>query len=473
MPLPPSDTPTAIAADAARSPAWRDDARRAAALDAIAAALCSHEGDIITIASEESGLTRDELAPEFARMWRTLALFAGELRRGAWRGHTHDAACANAADAIGPNHDVHQIRIALPGTVVVFGASNFPLAYGVLGGDTASALAAGCGVVVKEHPAHPRTGMLLWSIAREALNAMGISPDILGLVHDDGSDSASIARDLINGPGVVGVGFTGSRRVGESIAAFGAARTPPVPVFAEMGSLNPIVILPRAWERRGPAIAAHIADSLLMRHGQQCTAPGLMLLPSREAAEAAFDVLAARAAAAPARRMLSTAVTSTYTRRVEEVRALGLITRCTPWPRKSAGLITAPCIMLADGERLSSHPTAWEEIFGPAMLVSWYDDSLRALLPLHGTLTATLHAELDDIDAPAVLDTLIQHAGRVIVNGVPTGVRVCASTVHAGPWPSTNRPEATAVGPHAMLRWTRPVTLQNFPARWLPPQVTA
>lgn len=473
MPPPPVDIPAASAADAARSPAWRDDARRAAALDAIATALRSCENDIITIASDESGLARDELGPEFARMWRTLALFAGELRRGTWRGHSHDAACANAADAIGPNHDLHQLRVALPGTVVVFGASNFPLAYGVLGGDTASALAAGCGVVVKEHPAHPRTGMLLWSIARAALSAAGHSPDILGLVHDDGSDSANIARDLINGPGVVGVGFTGSRRVGESIAALGAARTPPVPVFAEMGSLNPIVALPRAWERRGPEIAAQIADSLLMRHGQQCTAPGLMLLPSREAAEAAFDVLAARAAAAPARRMLSPAVASTYMHRVEEVRALTLITRCTPWPRESAGLITAPCIMLADGERISSHPTAWEEIFGPAMLVSWYDDSLRALLPLHGTLTATLHAEPDDIDAPAVLDRLIQRAGRVIVNGVPTGVRVCTSTVHAGPWPSTNRPEATAVGTHAMLRWTRPVTLQNFPASWLPPQVTA
>jgi len=471
MPPPSITSAVSDAADAAQSPAWRDDARRADMLDAIAAALRVQESAITSLASVESGLTADELAPEFARMWRTFTLFAAHIRNADWRCPSIDPAKADAADAVGPNHDLRQLRLTLPGTVVVFGASNFPLAYGVLGGDTASALAAGCGVVVKEHPAHPRTGALLHTIARDAIAAAGHSPDLLALVHDDGSDSATIAKHLIHAPHVVGVGFTGSRRVGESIAALGAARTPPIPVFAEMGSLNPILVLPRAWEQRGPEIINAVADSLLMRHGQQCTAPGLLLLPNENAARVAFDLLAARAAAAPARRMLSPTVASTYIRRVEHVQALPCITQCTPWPRGTGGLVTAPCIMLADGRTLASHSTAWEEIFGPAMLVSSYSDAAASLAPLHGTLTATLHAQPDDADVPRVLDMLVQRAGRVIINGVPTGVRVCASTVHAGPWPSTNRPDATAVGPHAIHRWTRPVTLQNCPQSWLPPQV--
>jgi len=444
------DNPVSRAAAAAAMECWRDDVRRAGAMDAITAGLRAAESEITRIASEESGLTAAELAPEFARMWRTMAMFADEVRRGAWRDVTADLACANPADAIGPNHDVRQRRIGLAGTVVVFGASNFPLAYGVLGGDTASALAAGCGVVVKEHPAHPRTGTLLLSVAHAALAAVGQS------------------RELINSRGVVGVGFTGSRRVGESVAAIGAARTPAVPVFAEMGSVNPIVVMARAWERRGAAIMEQIADSLLMRHGQQCTAPGMLLLPSRAAAEEAFAMLAQRMASVASRRMLSVAVAKGYEKRVEEVGGLPIVLKRSPWQRSSDGLTSAACVMLADAAPLAEHETVWEEIFGPAMVLSWYSSAPHAIDPLHGALTATLHADADDAEAPIVLDAMCQRAGRVIVNGVPTGVRVCTSMVHAGPWPSTNRPEATAVGPHAMLRWTRPVSMQNWPEAWLP-----
>jgi len=461
------------AANAAReSAAWRACARRADALDAIANALRAREGEIAATASDESGLTREELAPEFARATRTLSRFAAELRSGNVFEEVYEPACADATESIGPNHDLRLIRVALPGVVVVFGASNFPLAYGVLGGDTASALAAGCGVVAKEHPAHPRTGRLLYSIACGALASVDIDSRVLGIIGDDGSDSARVARDAIQAEHVVGVGFTGSRRVGESIVGLGAARVPPVPVFAEMGSLNPILVLGRAWQTRGAVIVEQVATSLLQRHGQQCTAPGLLLLPDDRAAREAFELLREKIEAAPARRMLSAVVAGNYVRRVEEVGALPIVVARSECSRvdglsgRSDGgsRVARACVMVADGDELPHHSLAWEEIFGPAMLVSWFDDATRSLDSLAGSLTATLHAEPDDVGVGRVLDRLAAVAGRVILNGVPTGVRVSHAMVHSGPWPATNRPEATAVGPRAMLRWMRPVTLQNCPA---------
>lgn len=455
------------------APQWRDDAHRATLLDAISQALRAREHEIISVASDESALTPDELAPEFARMRRTLAMFAQTLRDGAsqasWRGIALAPAEEDAAHSIGPNHDLRRMRFALPGVVAVFGASNFPLAYGTLGGDTASALAAGCAVAVKQHPAHPRTGSLLATLARESLDSRGMDPHILTLIADDGSDSPRVAEALVAHRSIVGVGFTGSRIVGERVASLGAQRTPPIPVFAEMGSLNPIVVLPRAWDARADAITDSVIASLLQRHGQQCTAPGVLLLPTPEAAEQAFARMSAAIEAAPARRMLSDGVAANYVRRVEEVAALACVRRASDWQRLDPRT-TRPRVFLADGDALPHHAAAWEEIFGPAMIISWYATPHNALAPLNGTLTATLHAEPSD-DVADILASMLSRAGRVIVNGVPTGVRVCPATVHGGPWPSTNRPDSTAVGPDAMLRWTRPVTLQNWPAAWRPSQV--
>ncbi|MDX2118325.1 MAG: aldehyde dehydrogenase family protein [Planctomycetota bacterium] len=458
---------------AMNAPQWQDDAHRATLLDAIAHALRSREHEIISVASDESALTPDELAPEFARMWRTLAMFAQTLRdstsQASWRGVAIVPAEQDAAQSIGPNHDLRRMRFALPGVVAVFGASNFPLAYGMLGGDTASALAAGCAVAVKQHPAQPRTGTLLATLAHEALDSRGMDQRILTLIADDGTDSPRVAEALVAHRSIVGVGFTGSRIVGDRIAGLGAQRTPPIPVFAEMGSLNPIVVLPHAWHARADAITDSVIASLLQRHGQQCTAPGLLLLPTRNAAQDAFARFRAALDAAPARRMLSDGVATNYVRRVEEVAALSCVLDASAW-RRLDSRTTRPRVFLADGNILPHHAAAWDEIFGPAMIISWYATPRDALTPLNGTLTATLHAEPND-DVADILASMLARAGRVIVNGVPTGVRVCPATVHGGPWPSTNRPDFTAVGPDAMLRWTRPVTLQNWPAAWRPSQV--
>lgn len=439
-------------------------------LRAVAASISHARDRIIATASAETALTPEELAPEFSRMTRTLEIFAGVVEDGRWTRESHTPAAADPADAIGPNHDLRSRLVPLRGVVVVFGASNFPLAYGVCGGDTASALAAGCPVVVKEHPAHRATGRLIADTARAAIKEVGCDPEILGYVEDDGTNSAELAKQLIEHRATAAVGFTGSLAVGTQLHRLAANRPflpqtlAPIPVFAEMGSVNPSVIFPAALASREDAIIEQLAASITQRFGQQCTCPGIIFLHSTRDGHSFAEKLAAKLAQTPPRRMLSPSVARGFEHAVATVAGARDVTRIgNPTP---GGPVVLHCV---GSEALAQFETVLNtEMFGPGVLVvddAGYDgDSME----FPGSLTLSIwfdpHSPEDTIAARRFLDVGRFGAGRIIFNGVPTGVRVCESMTHGGPWPATNRPDTTAAGPRAIERWCRWVSWQNAPS---------
>ncbi len=521
---------------------------RAAILDAIAAALDLNRDHILQVASDETALTIEELTPEFARTTGTLSMFAALVRDGSWcraaidtviqnpRGHAGATETARAQpphdpigpgvtagvpydQPIGPNHDLRSLLIPL-GPVAVFGSSNFPLAYGVCGGDTASALAAGCPVIIKEHPAHPKTGRLLAGIARAAIqnprgNAgatkaspqqptfgnLGAPDHLLQYIHNESPTDFSIAQQLVQHDNIKAVGFTGSIPGGLAIEKLARERTIPIPVFAEMGSANRVVIYPAALKNRGPAIAAELAVSILARHGQQCTKPGLIALSGDRVAGPAFVAELARLLdAATPRRMLSARVTEEYVHRCRRLSAIPDLTiatdRTDPEAPANAERRTAPMLFAAmDFDRARYDLDAlqmftpegrgyWlnDEIFGPAAIV-FGGSGAENFCYASPALATTIYADPDDMDEllyrddpepPELefwLQRLINTTGRITFNGPPTGVRVATSMVHGGPFPATNAPHTTAVGPRAIERWCRPLCYQNCPDALLPAEL--
>lgn len=487
-------------------PSWAAHQARSKVLLSIAQGLDVARVRLIQTAADETALTPEELLPEFDRMVGTLRMLARLITSDAWRRPAIDRPVrttitgGSQPGAIGPNHDVRSALFPL-GPVVVFGASNFPLAYGVCGGDTASALAAGCPVIVKEHPAHPRTGALIAEVARKALRKARFDIDLLQYVPNPNPRDRSVAKALVTHPAVRAVGFTGSTAGGTAIAKLAAERKHPVtggrdpiPVFAEMGSCNVILIMPAALDARAEQIAADVAASLLTRVGQQCTAPGVVLTLSHtrdgpKRADHFYDLLRQRCGLAPAldmepRRMLAPNVASGYFKRLDEVIASSRIDRHSPLPTPEhrARHLGTPVILRASAQAMAQTPTLFDEIFGPAVIVA--DANVRepdlSLLP--GSLTVTLIADSADHEptnatrkhpgflgsTADILARVQRCAGRIILNGVPTGVRVCDAMVHSGPFPSSNVPHTTAVGPRALERWCRPIAFQNTPAELLP-----
>ena len=475
---------------AAAAVAWSTHApMRAKALVSIARALDTRRAEIIALAAAETALYERELDPEFDRMTGTLRMFAELLGTHAWRRDTHSP-CASDGSSIGPNHDLRSMLIPLGDVVAVFGASNFPLAYGACGGDTASALAAGCAVVVKEHPAHPKTGRLIASIARSAIATAGASEDLLGYVLNEDPADFSIARQLVQHPSICAAGFTGSTKGGLAIEKLARERADlgmtPIPVFAEMGSVNPVFVLPGAMATRGEAIADQLADAVFARNGQQCTKPGVVFF-ERQSDDILFtERLYNRFRDAPSRAMLAPWIAAAYRVRVASISAApgttGEITPSMLTPevltRQAADArLVAPSLWLTTLAFWQSSATMRQEVFGPALLWVGLESfesvcAGAAQLALEGSLTLSIFfdpsSDKDVALARALLDEYRTVAGRIIFNGVPTGVRVCDSMVHAGPYPATNQPHTTAVGPRAIERWCRPVCFQNSPG-WLFP----
>jgi NADP-dependent aldehyde dehydrogenase len=437
-------------------PAWRS-ADRPGALESVAHALEVRRANLIAAVSRETALTPDELAPEFARMVGTLRLFAGLVREGSWRREVVDGP---SPAAIGPNHPLRSALVPL-GPVAVFGASNFPLAYGVCGGDTASAWAAGCTVVVKEHPAHPHTGRLIVETARAALEQAGAPPDALLYVPNEHVRDHEPARALVRHPGIRAVGFTGSVAGGLAIERLARERETPIPVFAEMGSVNPVLMTPTA-ARRSAQVGEALASSILARYGQQCTCPGVVFVPASGAA-ALVERMTARLAAAPTRTMLTPWIRDGYLERCEHVaraRGVRVLVDAAGDGAPHAALFEVTL------EDWLSEPTLREEIFGPAaVIVRLPGDRTPLDLPLPGSLTCSMWTGgPDDPEAAELARLAASCAGRVVIDGVPTGVRVSPAMVHGGPFPSSNRPDTTAVGPRALERWCRPLCVQGAPS---------
>ncbi len=468
---------------------FADAGRRAELLAAIADALDARRAEIIDICAAETALLTIELEPEFARMTGTLRMFSALLRDDEWRRPAHSPRAMDDS-SIGPNHDLRTMLVPL-GPAAVFGASNFPLAYGVCGGDTASALAAGCPVIVKEHPAHPKTGRLLHEIAASAgADAMQGVAAIQYVLNDDHADFG-VATALVRHPSIRAVGFTGSTSGGLALERLarerlGSDQRPdPIPVFAEMGSLNCVCVSAASLRTRGDAIAKELAAAIASRVGQQCTKPGMIFLEARDDnddAIASFErALGEGLMSGPPRRMLSTGVATGYFKGLD--RLADAITReradvsstPLPGPNDRAANLGVPVVFSGHASELLRVREAWEEVFGPCVVVARLRDAsdvpdrlpaLGASLYLEPSkaMAASDPKARGDTLAPALqrlVRTMSRDAGRIVLNGVTPGVRVCEAMVHGGPFPVSNASHTTAVGPRAIERWCRPLSVQN------------
>lgn len=440
--------------------------QRAKLLEAVAQGIVDLGDVLVERVMQESGLPRPRIEGERARTAGQLRLFASLAREGRWLNATIDRALPERKPL--PRADLRSQRIPL-GPVAVFGASNFPLAFSVAGGDTASALAAGCPVVAKAHPAHPGTSELVGRVIQKAVADSGLPEGVFSLL----SGGAVVGEALVKHPAISAVGFTGSRRVGRSLVALAAVRDVPIPVYAEMSSINPVFLLPGALAERGDKIAQGWVDSVTLGTGQFCTKPGVAI----GIAGADFDRFREAALAAVQAKTATTMLTPGIHRafcegaaawgRDREVRALATGSAPPDGPYQGR-----PMLFATTAKHFLSTPHLLEEVFGPAsLLVECGDEAEMIAVARHfdGQLTATMQlAGADHAQARMLLPLLERKAGRIIVNGFPTGVEVSYAMVHGGPWPSTSDSRVTSVGAMAIDRWLRPVCYQDLPAGLLP-----
>jgi 2,5-dioxopentanoate dehydrogenase len=438
--------------------------RRAAFLDRIAAEIEAND-ELVQTAHSETALPIPRLTGERARTAGQLRMFATLVREGSWVDARIDRAQPQRTPL--PKPDVRRMLIPI-GPVAVFGASNFPLAFSVAGGDTASALAAGCPVVVKAHPAHPATSEIAARAIVAAADASGMPPGVFSLLQSTRND---IARSLVEHPHVKAVGFTGSLRGGRALFDAAAARPEPIPVYAEMGSVNPVFILPGALAERGASIAEGLKDSVTLGVGQFCTNPGFTIGIRDGQFDAFVDQLDGLMRVAPAGTMLTSGICRSYETGVSRLSAIDGVstTRSTAAAQESQGL---PSLFVTDAAVFLRHHDVAEEVFGPSTVVvrCGSREQLEAVARgLEGQLTATIHGTATDLQEYASLVSILERkAGRLVVNGFPTGVEVCPSMQHGGPYPATTDSRSTSVGTAAINRFARPVAYQNFPQPLLP-----
>jgi alpha-ketoglutaric semialdehyde dehydrogenase len=421
---------------------------------------------LVARAMQETALPAARLQGETARTCNQLRLFADLVEEGSWVGARIDPAQPERKPL--PRPDVRSMLRPL-GPVAVFAASNFPIAFSVAGGDTASALAAGNPVIVKAHAAHPGTSELVGRAVREALHERSLPEGVFSLLFDSGFE---IGTALVRHPLVKAVGFTGSRAGGDALRKAAASRSEPIPLFAEMGSTNPVFILPGAMRERAEQIASGLHASMTLGAGQFCTKPGLVLLADDDRAQKFAHNLADLVAGPANFTMLTPGIQSAFAKGVA-ARSVQKLAE-GPLPAGDACGVAA-VVFQADAEKFLRDRSLGEELFGPSALLVKYSsrEQLLALARgLEGHLTATLHGtEQDLVDYKDLIDILETKVGRLIFNGFPTGVEVCHAMVHGGPYPATSDSRTTSVGTLAILRFARPVCFQGFPQQSLPEEL--
>ncbi|WP_436286682.1 aldehyde dehydrogenase (NADP(+)) [Solimonas marina] len=462
-----ADVDRACALAAAAFDAYRETSldARAAFLETIADEIMALGDVLIERAMAETGLPRGRLEGERGRTTGQLRLFASVVREGSWIEARLDPALPERQPL--PRADLRQRHIAL-GPVAVFGASNFPFAFSVAGGDTASALAAGCPVVVKAHNAHPGVSELVGAAVQRAVAKCGLPEGVFSLLFGAGN---AIGTALVSDPRIKAVGFTGSRGGGTALMKAAAARPEPIPVYAEMSAINPVYLLPAALAARGAALGKAFVASLTMGAGQFCTNPGLVLAIDGPGLDAFVAAAAEALAAASAQTMLTPGIYEAFVNGTERLAAHDRVQTLAQGQVGSAYCGRAAWFE-TDAEAFIADEHLREEVFGASSVLIRCRDAaqLRALSEaLDGQLTATL--QLDDGDlalARELLPTLERKVGRILANGWPTGVEVCHAMVHGGPYPSTSDGRTTSVGTLAIRRFLRPVCYQDLPAALLP-----
>jgi len=441
---------------------------RATFLETIATEIEAIGDALIQRAHAETGLPLARLQGERARTCGQLRLFAQVVREGSWVDGRIDPAIPDRQPL--PRPDLRRMLIPI-GPVVVFGSSNFPLAFSAAGGDTASAFAAGCPVVVKAHRAHPGTGELVGRAIARAAAACRLPAGMFSLIHGGGS---TVGIAMVRHPATAAVGFTGSHAAGRALFDAAASRPHPIPVFAEMSSLNPLIVLPGALRERGPAIAQGLLGSFTLGTGQFCTKPGLVFLHRGADADAFLNALAGAVAAAPCGTMLTPGIRDAFLEHRGKITSTPGVTvlasaNASPATAKTEG---QPSVGTTTGARFLAAPEMAIEAFGPFTLVILTESAAElehCVRSLEGQLTATIHGTPDDLaGARSLIGELEQKAGRLVFNSFPTGVEVSPAMNHGGPYPATTDVRFTSVGTAAILRFARPVCYQGWPDDQLP-----
>ncbi|WP_299016696.1 aldehyde dehydrogenase (NADP(+)) [uncultured Caulobacter sp.] len=443
---------------------------RATFLETIAEHIEAIGDDLIVRTMAETGLPRPRLEGERGRTVGQLRLFASVLRDGGFLEARIDPALPDRKPL--PRPDLRLRNVPL-GPVAVFGASNFPLAFSVAGGDTASALAAGCPVIVKAHPAHPGASELVGRAIQSAVAACGLHPGVFSMIHDSGYE---VSQALVADPRVKAAGFTGSRRGGLALLAIAQGRPEPIPFYAEMSSINPVIMLPAALKARGPAIAPDFVAALTLGAGQFCTNPGLILAIDGPELDAFIEAAGKAVEAAPASVMLTPGICKAFAHGVaalSEAKEVTTVARGVPGPDGShTGRAALFSVAAKD---FLANPHLHEEVFGAASVVVRATDQAeleKVVAAVEGQLTIAIHMdEADHGIAAALLPTLELKAGRILVNGFGTGVEVAPAMVHGGPFPATSDGRTTSVGTLAIARFLRPVSYQNLPEALLPAEL--
>ncbi|MEV0406937.1 aldehyde dehydrogenase (NADP(+)) [Actinoallomurus sp. NPDC050550] len=446
-----------------------DQETRAAFLETVADRIDGLGTTLTDRVTAETGIPEARVKGELARTTNQLRLFARVVREGSWLGARIDPAIPDRTPL--PRPDLRQRKIPL-GPVAVFAASNFPLAFSVAGGDTASALAAGAPVVVKAHPSHPGTSELVGRAIRAAVAEHGLPEGTFSLLH--GGREPGVA--LVTDPRIRAVGFTGSRQGGLALVAAAAARPVPIPVYAEMSSVNPVFLLPGALREKAKDLGPAYVASLTTGVGQLCTSPGLVLAVEGDGLDAFVESAGAALQETAVAPMLNPGIQQAYdagVRRLETLDEVAEVARGGEDQTIACGGRAA--LFVTDGDAFLANPALQEEVFGAASIVVRVRDQAQLLEiaeSLEGQLTATVHATPDDHgQAAGLLPKLELIAGRVVFNGWPTGVEVGNAVVHGGPFPATSAPATTSVGTRAIERFLRPVAYQDAPADLLPSEL--
>jgi len=443
--------------------------QKATFLEVIAAEIEALGDALINQASEETNLPVPRLNGERARTTMQLRMFADMVKEGSWVDASIDASMPDRKPA--PRSDLRKMLIPL-GPVIVFGASNFPFAYSTAGGDTASALAAGCSVVVKAHPAHAKTSVMVYEAIKTAIKKCNMPEHVFQHVHDEGFKTG---KDLVEHPATAAVGFTGSLSGGKALYDYTYERKNPIPVFSEMGSTNPILFFPDTLEKNSEELVKMFAGSITLGMGQFCTNPGLMLAVESEALNKFLEDLSLEVSKFVPSKMLHEGIQNAYIEKMEKALSQKGVEVVKHDLHNSNGIKTKPAIAAVNGETFLKNPILHEEVFGPySIMVKCKDtDQLkRVWLSVSGQLTTSLMGtDRDFNEHKDLIEDASNIAGRINFNQPPTGVEVCPSMVHGGPYPATTDSRFTAVGINSVKRWVKPVCFQNCPEFLLPQEL--
>ncbi|QLE85118.1 aldehyde dehydrogenase (NADP(+)) [Shewanella sp. Scap07] len=439
--------------------------QRAEFLEAIASEIESEVSAITLAANAESGLPMARLQGETGRTCGQLRLFANNLRNPLHHGVIDQA---NPDRAPLPKPDTRLSVIPL-GPVAVFGASNFPLAFSTAGGDTASALAAGCPVIVKGHPAHAATSELVTRAIAKAISRCDMPAGVFGLVQ---GRTAEVSTQLVNHKSIQAVGFTGSLKVGRILADACAARAQPIPFYGELGSTNPQFLLNGILSEQAEKLAQNQVASMMMGHGQFCTSPGVIIAVKGDALTRYLAAMAESLAEQAANAMLTPGIAAAYQAQVQELLDKNTVSLIAQGRSSEAAHQTRPCAVKVTAEAYLTDTVLQQEVFGPCAIVvecSNLDEMLAIAASLEGQLTATIHGLENELPSQtSLIDAVTYRVGRIIFNQMPTGVEVCHSMMHGGPYPASTDVRSTSVGSEAIARYQRPICYQNMPQSILP-----